>query len=154
MYPDSLKEVFNNCIEEMLIEYLENKIPFSMIVRTVNWNKPLPKRLVVEDMMMIQIKEQTLEDSYFDGKNIYICTQFEGVDNFICLLPQDVQGILSVDMKNPILMKPFKDSPATPALDKVKTSNPMLNFKQEELTEGVKRSLECFAKSNPNLFKI
>ena len=153
-YPESLKEVFNNAIEELVIEYLEYKIPFSIVVSTRNWDKPLPSRLQKEEFMMIQIQEQTLEDSYFEGDNIYIVTQFDGEDNFRILYAQDVQGILSVDMKNPILMKPFRDEIATPMLNSVRDNrNPLMNFKEEELTPGVKRSLECFVKANPQMFE-
>lgn len=153
-YPESLKEAFNNAIEELVIEYLEYKIPFALVVSTRNWNEPLPSRLTTEEFIMIQIQEQTLEDSYFDGDDVYIVTQFDGKDNFRKLYAQDVQGILSVDMKNPILMKPFKDELATPSINAVKDiSNPLQHFKEEELTPGVKRSLECFVKSNPDMFK-
>jgi hypothetical protein len=149
---DSTKEVIRNAIDELIIDLLETQTPFTLVVSSKNWDYALPDRLKNEQAFMIQIQEQSLIESDYDGEYITIRTQFDGIDNSLTLYPQDVHAIFDIDMKSPILIKPFYDEPTNVALEKHITSNPLKNFKPEELTPGVKHSLDCFIKGNPEMF--
>jgi hypothetical protein len=151
---ESTKKVIHNAIDELIIDLLETQTPFTLVVSSKNWDYELPDRLKNEQAFMIQIQEQSLIESNYDGKYITIRTQFDNIDNSLTLYPQDVHAILDIDMRTPILIKPFTEEPINVAFEKHISSNPLKNFTPEELTSGVKHSLDCFIKSNPEMFTV
>jgi len=151
--PGSIKEVFNNAIEELLIEFLEHDIEFSIIISNKNWDFPIPDRLLAQDYFLIQIKEQSLIDSYYDGESIIISTEFDNVPNSKTIYPEDIQGILGIDMKTVIIQKNYQDTPRSILIEKARelSNNPLLNFTEEELIQ-YKDNIEKMIKNNPEMF--
>jgi hypothetical protein len=153
---DSLKETINNSIEKIVIELISSQVEFSLVVSSRNWNYPLPERLKKQDYFIIQLKEQSLFESEFDGEVVIIRTQFDGEENSLVLYPEDVKAILMIDMQTAILVKPFNDTPKNVNLEKqVKLNSDVLgHFHDVEMTPGIQHSLDCFIKGNPNIFPV
>lgn len=156
MFTNNFKELMNSTVYTLIIELLNTKTEFSIIVSSKNWDKPLPDNLKNQEFFIIQIKEQTLEDSYYDESTneIYISTEFNNIPNSITLFAEDVKGIMDISMQIPILTKPYNEEPKYVNIEKARSINkdPLVYFKDEELTAGVKHSIDCFVKYNPNLF--
>lgn len=152
----NLVEVFHENIMNTIKVMLSEQTPFSIVISSRNWTNPLPERLKTQKYFTVQIQEQTLEDSYFAAGEIVINTQFGNEDNSIIIYPQDVKGILSLDMQTPLILKPFDEEPYMRGFTKARElqSNPINNFSEEELTAPVKHSLDCFVKNNPNIFEV
>ena len=118
--------------------------PFAILIQNHNdWDQPLPERLQKETNFIIKIDDQTLEDSYMVEDGIYVVTDFDGATYEKQFSMCDVAAIYDIDMRVPIMVKGFVEYPErTP---KRKYGEPS--------EEDVQRSMECFAKHNPDLFE-
>jgi hypothetical protein len=158
MYTNTTKEVINKSINDLVVDLLSSQTPFSMIISGRNWEKPLPKNLMVQPYFFIQIQEQTLEDSFYDvdSGDIIINTEFNNVPNQLILYPEDVRGVFDVTMQMPIINKPYEEAPKFVNIQKaVKLQiNPLANFSEDELTPEVRNSIDHLVKNNPTLFNI
>jgi hypothetical protein len=153
IYTKETIKIFNDNMMELICSMIINNEEFSIVVSSKNWSNPLPERLLQQDHFIIQIKDQTLEDSYIDSEgHIVINTKFDTEENSLLLYPEDVKGILDITMQNPIMIKPFEEKAKNLVADKLK-SNPsaIKKFTDEEL-EIYSKSINVFAINNPNYF--
>lgn len=157
IYSKEFKSSINNTIGNLLGDMLYNKTPFSVVVTSKGWENPLPEHLIKQEYFIIQIQEQTMDDSYFDEDMncIIIQTEFNNQPNSIMLYPECVKGIMDISMQIPILMKPFAEDVLYKHIEVVKLKGiyPLKQFEEGELTPEVKHSLNCFVKNNPDMFK-
>lgn len=155
-YTNTFKEYMNNTCIDLVIDMLDNRTEFSLVVSSKNWDSPLPENLASIEYFIIQIKEQTMEESYYDRdtNEIYINTQFNNIPNSKTLYSEDIKGIMDITMQIPIMMKPYSQEPKYMNIEKVQSihTNPLVNFTEEELSPEVKHSIDCFIKNNKNLF--
>ena len=141
------KESINNSITDIIRVCLTDKIDFSVIVSTKHWDKPLPESLSKEVFFHLDISRQTMEDSYFDlDKQLpVIVTKFgEHNENSILLYPTLVQSVVSIDKTRFILSKPFDDDII---LQPKKLLIDDAVFEKDEVTDGVKQSMNAFLKN-------
>lgn len=149
---ETLKNSFDELIEKSITEMVLNSIPFSLVISSRNWDRPLPDNLKKQEFFVVQIKEQTLDDSYYDQSlnKIVIVTEFNNQPNSVVVDPKSVQGILSIDMKNPIIMKPYREEPIV--VGNIGNINVNSLFAEGELTSDIANSVDCFIKNNPSMF--
>jgi hypothetical protein len=153
IYTNETIKIFNDNMMELICSMIINNEEFSIVVSNKNWNNILPGRLLQQDHFVIQIKDQTMEDSYIDSEgHIIINTKFDTAENSLLLYPEDVKGILDITMQNPIMLKPFEEKAKNLVADKLK-SNPsaIKKFTDEEL-ETYSKSINVFAVNNPKYF--
>lgn len=151
---ESFKETFNSALEDCFVDLLEAQEPFAVLISAEGWAEPLSERLIQAGKFFIQIQEQALIDSYFDGKDIVVVTEFDGVQNSKVVTADDISGIFTVDMKTPIMLKPFEMTKVEKTKKEFKKlhGDPMKYFTEDELTPEVLRSLEWIVKNNKEMF--
>jgi hypothetical protein len=155
VYTQELKDIVNNSITDIIISMLNSKTVFSIIVSNKYWSKPLPSAVANQSYFFVQINDQTMEDSFYDMDTgeIILNTKFGEEDNSLVLYAENVKGIFDITMQIPLMLKPFDDAKFV-NIEKAKVinKNAFDNFSDEELTEGVKNSIDAFVKNNPDKF--
>jgi len=161
---DALRESALEIAEILLLEDQEFRI---VIWNNDNWNNPLPQRIMeaFPTQLVLDIKEQSLEDSYVDENTgeIVICTVFDGVEYMKILEIGELIAVLSLDGQPYILNDfPQEDNVIHEIVKEIRDNTAYIfptSFDEmvEMLTsdgipeEGAKRSLEMFMKNNPQL---
>ena len=143
---DLEKSIISEGIYGIVCMYINNKIPFQLVVENHNnWAFPLPENLQTEKQFLMNIKEQTLEESYVEDGEIFISTEFGDEKNYKSFALCDVKGIAFNGQ--PMMMKPFRDLPGIP---EPKETTAKFNEPSEE---DLRASMEVFKEFNPTLFK-
>lgn len=142
---EEYKNIISSAIYRTVQELLGSQEEFSIIVQNHNnWNIDLPERLKTQSQFIMNIKEQTLEDSYVEDGKIIINTEFDGQDYSKEFGYADIAGIIEINGKTPVMVKPFTELPEIPEPTKA------LNNKVDE--KGLQFSMESWKRNNPELF--
>ena len=143
---DLEKSIISEGIYGIVCMYINNKIPFQLIVENHNnWEFPLPENVQKLKNYPLDIKEQTLEESYVEDGVIFISTEFGDEKNYKTFGLCDIKGIAIGGQ--PFLLKPFIELPGIP---EPKETTAKFNEPSEE---DLRASMEVFKEFNPNLFK-
>jgi len=142
---DDYKEIVNEQVYKMCANFLECDIPFTILLDNHNnWDEKLPTRLVDKKQFLLNIKEQTLEDSYVKDGKIVIITTIGDVEYIKELDYNDVSAVSKDDKTPPFINKQFITYPEIKLKEKS-------DFKLDD-TEILKSTLN-FKRFNPHLFK-
>jgi len=138
-----MRDILSNAIEDLLVYYVSEQIPFSIIVDNHNdWDIQLPERLNKLPNFLLNVQNTDLEDSYVSAEGDVIITA--GIDDIVyqkAFKACDVHAIGAMG-KQADIVKQFRDEPLIKALS------------PEPADEaGLLHSMECFKKYNPSLFK-
>lgn len=142
------KDIIEENIYQIVVDLIVNQEGFTILLENHNnWEFPLPENLQKADKFVMDVKNQTLEDSYVDDEgNIIINTMFGEQENSKVLEMCDIAGIMNSDGKTPMFFKPFRTEPKKPEI--VYTGK---KFK-EPSEEDLQVSMNAFKKYNPELF--
>ena len=126
---------------DLLSYYITNQLPCTIKVQNYDdWDKPLPSRLSVPQFTL-NIEQTDLEESYVGSDGSVWLTA--GIDDVVYhkeFKACDIAAIGPVG-KLPVMLKPYVEE------QKVKHTLPKLAG-----TSGVKHSVECFKRNNPDMF--
>jgi len=153
-----VKEVMRENAMALVAVLLDEGVPFNLVLwNKDNWDKPLPEEIMKKFpvQLPLDMKEQTLEDSYFEAlEGIVINTFFQGKEYSKILEEDEILGILDLS-GHPLQLNNFK-----PNEEDVKNTKNTIKTKEELLSslvadgiseEGAQRSINIFLENNPNL---
>jgi len=143
---ENYKNIISEMIYETAVSLLQSGEEFAIIVQNHNnWNIELPDRLKSQSQFIMNIKEQTIDDSYVEDGKIIINTEFDDQEYSKEFELADIAGIICIDGKTPIMVKPFIEEPKLPI--------PTRTLGNNEVDEkGLQKSMEMWKKHNPELF--
>lgn len=145
---DIMKDIINDNIYNMMSEFILNDIPFTFILDNHNnWNKHLPSRLVDQKQILLDIKEDSLKDSFIENGKITIVIDLDGELYSKELEAADIFAIQeSVKSKIPFIIRPFEMK----VTQVIKTKS-----KKHEISNDVniQHSINMFRLHNPEYFK-
>lgn len=140
------KDILSDMIYNTVLEFVQAQEDCTIIIHNNNnWNEELPERLMKEPQYILNINEQTMEDSYVEDGKIIINTVFDEVEYSKIFEPADIGGLIGADGKTPIMVKPFIETPLLPIPTKT-LGNGQLDEK------GMLKSMEMFKRNNPEMF--
>lgn len=140
------KEIISDMIYNTVLEFVQSGIDCTIIVHNNNnWNETLPERLQKSSQFILNITEQTMEDSYVEDGKIVINTVFDEIEYSKIFEPADIGGIMGPDNKTPIMFKPFTEKPTLPM-----PKHTLGNTVTDE--EGLMNSMNMWKKYNPEMF--
>jgi len=158
-----MREAALNIVEIMILEEQEFRI---VIWNNDNWNEPLPERIMeaFPTQLVLDIKEQSLIDSYIDEKTgeIVLCTVFDGIDYAKVLELGEIIAVLSLDGQ-PLILNDFPQEKILSEIDEIRDINDQYMFPKsvQDMVEmisadGIKESaaehsINMFLKNNPEL---
>ena len=139
------KDIISDMIYNTVSEFINSQEDCTIIVHNNNnWNEALPERLEKAPQYVLNLTEQTMEDSYVEDGKIFISTMFDNIEYFKEFELADIAGIVGPDGKTPVIVKPFIEQPSTPVPKKVGSNEP------DE--KGIHKSMEMFKRNNPEMF--
>jgi hypothetical protein len=148
-----LRESAMSLVEIMLLE----KESFRIVLwNNDNWNEPLPQRILeaFPTQLVLDIKEQALEDSYIDPATgeIIICTTFDGNEYLKVLDYGELIAVLSLEGQ-PYILNDFPQDKEKRVVYKHQLVDELVEMVSSDgiPEEAVKKSVDCFMKNNPKL---
>lgn len=155
-----LRESALNLVEILLLE----EEPFRLVLwNNDNWSEPLPKRILESfpSQLVLDIKEQALDDSYIDPATgeVVICTLFDGNEYLKILEHGEIIAVLGIDGQ-PLILNDFPQEideelllKEESVIYKPQSVDELVKIVSSEglPEETVKKSVECFMKNNPKL---
>jgi hypothetical protein len=140
------KNIISDNIYNTVVDFVQSNIDCSIIVHNNNnWNKTLPERLESQSQFIMNITEQTMEDTYVEDGKIIINTVFDEIEYSKVFEPADIGGLMGSDGKTPVMVKPFQEKPTLPI--------PTKSLNNGEVDEkGLQKSMEMWKRNNPDLF--
>lgn len=162
-YTEEFKATMDELLFTIVTEYLENEIPFRLIITSEDvWDKPLPSHVInngSNGLMSLDITDQSLEDSYYDHEDdlIWLTTGFDGLAYTRPLDSYDVVGLVDLESKVPVMFKPFvserpKDEEEVTS-GKQTIDSILATYEPQELTDSVILSLSTLKHYNPQFFE-
>ena len=164
MYDNDFKGYFNEVVYDVIANMVNNQVPFRLVLSTDDdWDKPLPKEVLTNKVLVLDINDQTLEDTYFDDteKLIRITTGFNGEAYTKLIMTHQVVAVLDITTGQPIVLKPYKNekpSPTTEQVDEVLGDRPKFKNAIEIIEslmedgiekEGAVKSVTALLSNNP-----
>ena len=158
---EEIKEVLRESAMSLVEILLLEKESFRIVLwNNNNWNEPLPKRILeaFPTQLVLDIKEQALDDSYIDPATgeVIICTIFDGVEYLKVLKHGELIAVLSIE-GNPYILNDFPQDKEIVKEERVVYGPQSVEELVEMVSsegipeEVVKKSVECFMKNNPKL---
>ena len=141
-----MKEVISQNMYKTVIEIFKNNFDFCIVINNNNdWDNELPDRLKNEKAFLLEIVDDTKEDSYITEDNeLVICTDFGGELFTKVLQKEDILGIYDIN-KKALVQKSFKEK------------HPIKEFvhklKNEPNPEKINNSMKMFKKYNSDILK-
>ena len=140
------KDILSDMIYNTVSEFIQAQEDVTIIVHNNNnWNVALPERLEKAPQYVLNLTEQTMEDSYVEDGKIVINTVFDDIEYSKVFEPADFGGVMGADGKTPIMVKPFQEEPLMP-MPKHSLGN---NTTDEK---ALRKSMEMWKKNNPDMF--
>ena len=156
---EEVKEVMRENAMALIAVLLDEEVPFNLVLwNKNNWDKPLPEDIMKKFPLQIplDVKEQTLEDSYFEeGIGVVINTFFHGKEYSKVLQEEEILGILDL-AGHPLQLNNFKPEIEEKVKKEIGTKKELLSsLVAEGITEeGANNSINMFLKNNPDLKKM
>jgi len=134
---------------DIVFASVQANVEISILMDNHNdWDKPLPEQLQKAEKFKLDIKGQTLEDSFIDeNMEIQLQTIFGDQDYFKTLHLEDISGIFYKDQL--IAGKPWVDKNEVKEIEEysIKTFGIPSD-------EDIENSMKYFRKYNPKMFSI
>ena len=140
--PESTRKVMRENAYLLVQNLIVEKIPFSMLLwEEDNWNHILPDGAVnSEGQIFLDIKNQTLEDSYISkNKNIVISTYFGNIKFTKTIQFEDIIGVFN-ELGDPMIINNFLPEDRSISLNDLVKSLVNVGISEDK----VNKSLEAF----------
>lgn len=142
---EQLPDIISGAILDTLKKLISYDISFSFVLENHNnWSEEFPERLKNQKQIILNIKDQSLEDSYLDKNDAIIVIEIDGVTYSKKVDESDIMAIMVNEKSPPFILRQFSIAPKTPV---PKRRASLLTDK-----EGLVHSMNNFKKFNPEMF--
>ncbi len=143
---DEMKDIVSWSIYNTIAQAITRGERIIVMIENHNdWSYELPENLRAQERFILDISDDTLDDSYVDDGQIVITAEFDGDVYFKDLQPCDIAGIMMEDMKSAMFVKPFREAPEINIKPSSRTSEPS--------EKDLEISMQAFRKNNPKMFE-
>ena len=157
-FSSDFKLRYENSMVDVIDMLLTDQFPFGLVLAiNDNWSPALPDVEKKKNATLLIIKEDSLEDSYYDEDEgrIFLSVGFAGERYTTWLDPRHILAIMQADMKAPIMVKPFESDVVHIDEEKAKVvMSPDWLYKEVSGEgEAALLSAQAMVKNNPELFE-